>query len=114
MRGRDEDKVTGDCINAVFQGFFDKQALEEEQTLEGLGIVIDDEFNFMMSHWKSSMLNGESFLRTSCGNIIYGAFEQSTPVGMVAIHKDGFKIFLNRINLKNRTIEWYKDLAVFD
>jgi len=104
MRARTDEKITGDCINAVFQGFFDRQTLEEEQALDGLGIVIDDEFNFIMSHWRNSMINGDTFIRTSCGNMVYGAFEQSSPVGMVAVLREGLKIYLNRINLKNRII----------
>jgi hypothetical protein len=39
-----------------------------------MGIAIDDEFNFMLSHWRGSMLNGDSFVKTSSGHILYGAF----------------------------------------
>jgi len=87
MRERASERITGDCVNAVFQGFFDRSVLTEEQLLEGLGVALDDEFNFMLSHWNSSMLNGESFLKTSSGFVIYGAFEHNLPVGLVAIHR---------------------------
>jgi hypothetical protein len=60
------------------------------------------------------MLNGESFLKTSSGFVIYGAFEHNLPVGLIAIHRDNLKIFLNRSNLKRAGVEWSKDVAVFD
>lgn len=102
------ERISGDCINAVFQGFYDKTTLFEEQSLEGLGIVIDDEFNFMLSHWRDSMLNGDSFLKTSAGHILYGAFEHNLPVGLVGIHKEELKIFLSRVSLKRGGVEWGK------
>jgi hypothetical protein len=100
MRDKGGEKMLGDCVNAVFQGFFDKYSLFEEQSLDGLGIAIDDEFNFMLSHWKNSMLNGDSIVKTSSGHILYGAFEQNLPVGLVAVHWGELKVFLNRVSLK--------------
>jgi hypothetical protein len=74
MRERTAERVTGDCLNAVFQGYFHRETLHEEQLLDGLGIAIDDEFNFMLSHWRASMINGDSFLKTAAGHVLYGSF----------------------------------------
>lgn len=60
------------------------------------------------------MLNGDSIIKTSSGHILYGAFEHNLPVGLVAIHKEGLKIFLNRVSLKRGGVEWAKEAAVFD
>lgn len=42
MRDIGEERITGDCINATFQGYFCRDKLEEDQSLTGTGIVIDD------------------------------------------------------------------------
>jgi hypothetical protein len=42
MRQRAKERITGDCVNAVFQGFFDRTALNEEHLLDGLGVAVDD------------------------------------------------------------------------
>lgn len=114
MRERTAERVTGDCLNAIFQGYFHKSTLLEEQQLDGIGIGIDDEFNFMLSHWRASMINGESFLKTAAGHVLYGSFEQNLPVGMVAILRDDLKIFLIRSSLKRGGVEWSRDVAVID
>jgi hypothetical protein len=113
-RERAGERVTGDCLNAVFQGFFHRGTLLEDQELEGLGIAIDDEFNFMLSHWRASMINGESFLKTAAGHVLYGAFEQNLPVGLVAVHREEMKMFLSRSSLKRGGVEWSRDVAVID
>jgi hypothetical protein len=42
MRGGTEERITGDCINATFQGYFCREQVEEDQSLSGTGIIIDD------------------------------------------------------------------------
>lgn len=60
------------------------------------------------------MINGDSFLKTAAGYVIYGAFEQNLPVGMVAVHREEIKTFLIRSSLKRGGVEWSRDVAVID
>lgn len=60
------------------------------------------------------MLNGESFVRTADGQMLYGFFEQNSPVGMMAVQRQGLKIFISRAAIKSRAVEWHKELAAID
>lgn len=94
-REREDERVTGDCINATFQGYFSKEKLKEDQTLSGVGIVIDDEFNFFLSEWKDNQLNGPSFMRMITNHILYGNFSQNLPQGLLAISMGEYRIFIS-------------------
>ena len=50
------------------------------------------------------MLNGDSFVRTAAGQTLYGSFEQNSPVGMMAVQREGLKIFISRASLKSRAV----------
>lgn len=60
------------------------------------------------------MLNGDSFVRTASGHTLYGSFEQNLPVGMMAVQREGLKIFISRAGLKSRAVEWHKEVAAID
>ena len=47
-------RITGDCLNAAFQGHFAPDSLEEDQTLTGTGLVLDDDLNLFISQWKDN------------------------------------------------------------
>lgn len=74
MMAQGAQLIHGDFINAAYQGYYDRGMLKEEQVLEGTGVVLDDEFNFMLSRWRGTMLNGDSFVRTADGQMLYGWF----------------------------------------
>lgn len=52
------------------------------------------------------MLNSHTIIRTTNNQFIIGLFGSNLPIGSIAIHQDGFKIFLCRNNIKSNEVEW--------
>ena len=99
MQGGKENQGSwqGDFLNAAFQGFFNRKQTEQEQVLEGVGVVMDDELNWFLSDWSQGQLQGPSLVRFSSGMIVYGGFKENVPAGVVAVQFGTFRLFLCRL-----------------
>lgn len=56
-----------DYRNARYQGHIDSQS-----NRQSLGILIDDDLSFYVSHWKNNLLDGETLVYIAHGKYIYG------------------------------------------
>ena len=68
-----------DYQNAKYQGKLLNKDLGKNNTKivkGGLGILMDDQLNFVLSNWKNDKLNGKSFLINRSKNYIYGKWSQ--------------------------------------
>lgn len=113
MHAKRNEAISAECFNATFQGFFDRDILEDEQKITGTGIVIDDEFNFFLSDWNEDTLNGYSLIRLISGPIIYGFFEKNLPVSTIAYTHGKYKLFISRLQSQELD-SWNKEAVLID
>lgn len=66
-----------DFRNGKYQGEMNAQGQRH-----GLGIFIDDDLTFYISHWKQNRINGLSLIYISHGKYIYGEWKDSEPHGL--------------------------------
>lgn len=52
------------------------------QLRQGVGIFIDDDLAFHLSHWKHGQLDGPTLLYLSHGKYLYGLWKNDLPHGL--------------------------------
>lgn len=79
-----------DYRNGKYQG-----PINSLKQRHGLGIFIDDDLTFHISHWLNNKLNGPTLVYLTHGKYIYGEWKMNEPHGL-NIYRSGDTVLLSK------------------
>lgn len=77
-----------DYLNGKYQG-----SLTSNHQRHGLGVFIDDDLIFYISHWKHNQLHGPTLIYLTHGKYIYGEWKYNQPHG-INVYRSGDTVLL--------------------